>query len=386
MEIDSRLILCTCSFLISLIVAVEFFTAGRRITWRSLPTGKPSRPGLLTVIIPARNEEADLARALDSVLAQADVKLEAIVVNDHSSDRTGEVADSMARSFPQLRVLHDPLLPPGWLGKCNAMQQAAAMARGDVLLFTDADIIHDPRCFTIALAELERRELDFLSLFPRMEFVSTWENIILPALVSGLALFATSRIEDPQSNDALAAGAFLMIRSQAFRAIGGFEPIKGKMLDDVELARLVKRSRRRVGFYAAPQLLSVRLYKSNRHAFWGMTKNVLEGLNGRLWLAPIVILLPILVFWVPIYCMFAGLVEGNVLLASTAASTYVIQYAMPWIGRTIFQFHPGKALLFPLCAVAVIACMGKALYLYVVRGAVEWRGRTVRVRGGAAGG
>ena len=86
------------------------------------------------------------------------------------------------------------------------------------------------------------------------------------------------------------------------------------MLDDVALAKLFKRNGRRVGFRPAPDLLSVRLYKSNRHAFWGMTKNILEGLGGRFWLAPAVILLPVFVFWTPLYCAVAGAIEGNPLL------------------------------------------------------------------------
>ena len=114
------------------------------------------------------------------MLDQQDVDLEIIVVNDHSSDRTGAIADGLAVADPRLRVIHNPELPPGWLGKCNAMQQAAAVATGEMILFTDADIVHSPRCFVTALAEMERRELDFLSLFPLMECVSFWENAILP--------------------------------------------------------------------------------------------------------------------------------------------------------------------------------------------------------------
>jgi chlorobactene glucosyltransferase len=335
----------------------------------------------LSVIIPARNEEQDLAKALQSVLQQQEVELEVIVVNDHSSDRTGAIADDLERSESRLKVLHNPALPPGWLGKCNAMQHAASLASADVLLFTDADIMHHPRCFVTALAEMEQRNLDFLSLFPRMQFVSLCENIILPTLIGGMTLYATPGIEDPDSPDALAAGAFLMVRTRVFRDLGGFEAIKHQMLDDLELAKLIKRHGYRVGFHAAPEFLSVRLYKDNRHAFWGMTKNVLEGLNGRFWLAPAVMLLPVLVYWTPLFCAAAGAWEGDFLLVSVAAATYALQYATIWPGRRLFQFHPAKALLFPLVVIPVIVCMVRALYLYLFQGAVEWRGRTVAVRG-----
>jgi glycosyltransferase involved in cell wall biosynthesis len=379
--IDPRWILCLAAALISVVVLVQFLAAKKRITAHFEHAGEADRRVRLSVIIPARDEERDLSESLRSVLAQADVELEVIVVNDHSRDQTGAIAESVARSDSRVKVLHDPELLPGWLGKCNAMQQAAARASGEMLLFTDADIIHKPRCFATALAEMERHQLDFLSLFPRMQFISLSENIILPALIGGIALLATRGIEDPESSDALAAGAFLMLRSRVFRALGGFEPIKNEMLDDVALAKLIKRNSYRVGFRIAPDLLSVRLYKDNRHAFWGMTKNILVGLNGRYWLAPAVILLPVLVFWAPLYCAVAGAVGGEPVLVAAAAGTYALQLAMIWSARRVFEFHPGKALLFPLVVIPVACCMVRALYLYVLHGAVEWRGRTVRVRG-----
>jgi chlorobactene glucosyltransferase len=377
---DTLFILCAFAALITVVVALGFHGAIKRYAWRSPPKANPRSPVRLSVIIPARNEEQDLAAALESVLRQEDVELEVIVVNDHSSDRTGAIADRAARADPRVKVVHDPELGPGWLGKCNAMQKGVALSSGNMLLFMDADITHDRRCFITALAEMEARQLDFLSLFPRMRCVCVWENAIWPALVAGVALFATPGIEDPNSSDALAAGAFLMANAAQFQTMGGFESIKHEMLDDVALARLFKKNGRRVGFRLAPDFLSVRLYKSNHHAFWGMTKNILEGLGGRLWLAPAVILLPAFVFWTPVVCIASGAVEGNLPLAAAGAGTYAIQYALIWSGRKLFQFRPIKALLFPLVAIPTFCCLSRALYLYTLRGAVEWRGRTIRIR------
>ncbi len=379
--IDSRLILCIFSALISLVVAVQFLAAFRRAAWRSPPIAGPDRNVRVAVIIPARNEQSDIAQTLQSVLKQEDVDLEVVVVNDHSTDQTGAIADRAADADWRVNVLHDPDLSPGWLGKCNAMQKGAALCSCDVLLFMDADITHHRRCFVTALAEMQRHELDLLSLFPRMRCISLWENAILPSLIGGVAMFATPEIENPDSADALAAGAFLMVNARVFHALGGFETIKHEMLDDVALAKLFKRNGRRVGFRLAPDFLSVRLYKSNHHAFWGMTKNILEGLGGRFWLAPAVILLPIFVFWTPPYCALAGAFEGDLLLVAVAAGTYALQYASIWFARRLFEIQPAKALFFPLVAIPVFCCMARALYLYTMHGAVEWRGRKIRVRG-----
>ena len=121
---------------------------------------------------------------------------------------SGAIADRVADADPRVKVIHDPALSPGWLGKCNAMQKGMSMSSADVLLFMDADIEHHPRCFITALAEMERLELDFLSLFPRIRCISLWENAILPSLIGAIALFATPAIEDSESPDALAAGTF----------------------------------------------------------------------------------------------------------------------------------------------------------------------------------
>jgi chlorobactene glucosyltransferase len=361
-------------------VLANFLAVLRRMAWNPPALVLSGRGPSLSVIIPARDEEQDLRCSLESVLSQAGVELEVIVVNDHSRDRTGAIADAVASADPRVKVIHDPELPPGWLGKCNAMQQAAARATGELLLFSDADILHQPGCLQTALTELERERLDFLSFFPRMEFVSLWENIVLPAMVAGLAELVRPGIHDPQSPEAMGAGAFLLVRSAVFRTVGGFEPIKHEIADDVSLARLVKRHGFRVAFHAGPRLIHVRLFKGNRHAFWGMTKNILLAFEGRLWLAPMYLVLPLFVDWMPVYGAIAGLVESNIALFAAATFTYALQYALLWSSRDLFSFHRGKALFFPLVVVPLICCMLRALYLHFCRGAVHWRGRTIRVR------
>ncbi|AGA25421.1 glycosyltransferase [Singulisphaera acidiphila] len=374
------LFLCLVSSFLSIVVGVQFAAALRRISWN--PPGEGSiHEAKLSVILPARNEEEDIASAVQSVLNQVGVDIEVVVVNDHSSDRTGAIVDSLATTDTRLKIMHNPALPPGWLGKSNAMQQAAALASGDYLVFTDADVLHDPRSMATALAEMERSRLDFFSLFPRIHCLSVWENVLAPVFVGGMVQYATTGIEVGNSRDAVAAGAFMMVRSEAFRAVGGFESIRGEMFDDVSLARLLKASGYRLGFRAAPQLLQVRLFKGNRHAFWGMTKNILEVLGGRLWLAPFVMLLPVFVFWTPLVAGAVGVIQGNGLLVAVAVATYLVQYSLLWLGRSLFSFHPAKVLFFPLVAIVVASCLIRALYYQTFKGAVRWRGRTVQVRG-----
>jgi hypothetical protein len=152
------------------------------------------------------------------------------------------------------------------------------------------------------------------------------------------------------------------------------------MFDDVALARLVKGRDCRVGFYAAPGLLQVRLFKGNRDAFWGTTKNILAGLRGRFWLAPLVMLLPVLVFWSPWLTAIVGAATGNPFLLVAGLVAYGVQYATLLSAREVFSFHFGKSLFFPLVAVVVLCCFTRAWYYYAVHGSILWRDRAVRVR------
>lgn len=373
--------LCLSAALVSALILWRFAGALGRLRWRSRPRGTAASRAKLSVIVPARNEEQDLAAGLQSILHQAGVELEVIVVNDHSSDRTRAIAEAVAATDRRIAVIHDPILLPGWLGKANAMQHGTDRATGDYLLFTDADVRHAPGCFDAALAEMKRHRLDFFSLFPRMQCVSFWENVNLPIYIGGLAQLVGPSIADDRSPDAVAAGALLLVRSEVFRAAGGFEPLRTEMFDDVAMARLVKRQGGQVGFRAAPDLLQVRMFKGNCDAFWGTTKNILAGLRGQVWLAPLVMLLPVLVFGSPIISFLVGMAAGEPLLVLAGLTTYAVQYGILLLGRELFAFHRGKALFFPLVAVVVFCCFLRALYYYVVRGSVLWRDRAVRVRG-----
>jgi len=171
----------------------------------------------------------------------------------------------------------------GWLGKSNAMQHGVARESGDYLLFTDADILHAPNCFATVLHEMQRNSYDFISLFPRCYNESLWENVNIPIYFFGVAkLLATPGLEDPDSDQAVGTGALMLVKTQVFRDIGGFEAIRGEMFDDVALARLLKRKRYRVGYRFAPECVHVRLFKSNRDAFWGNTKNILSAVEGAM--------------------------------------------------------------------------------------------------------
>ena len=229
----------------------------------------------ISVIIPARNEERDIENTIRSVLNQPGVNVEVLVVNDHSDDSTGEIVNRVAAEDPRVRALHDPPMRDGWLGKANAMQYAASFATGDYIVFTDADITHNPGGFAAALTEMRDNGHALLSLMPLFRWESIWENAAAPMFQLAMTNYLSGAIHDPQSDDAIAVSAFIMVDADVYRAVNGHEAVRTEMLDDVMLARHFKRSGYPVAWRVAPQCLSVRMYDGARAVFYGCIKNCL---------------------------------------------------------------------------------------------------------------
>lgn len=375
------LALCGLAAAMWLLLLNRFGAAVKRVGTLEPAAAEPNPVPRISVVIPARNEEQDLEAGLRSVLAQQGVELEVIVVNDHSTDQTGALADRVAAADRRVQVLHDPPLEPGWLGKANAMQQGAARATGEYLLFTDADIVHGPRCFASVAQLLRERAADLASAVPRLLVRTFWENVIVPMYVAGFAQYGSAAIDDPASPDAIASGGLLLIKKDVFDALGGMAEVRGEMFDDVGLARLLKRHGKRVVFRIGAPLLQVQAFKTNRQAFWGTTKNVIMIGNGKPALALAAVALAALMLWTPWLAAIVGVLGAQPLLIGVGLATYLLQYTLLWRGgRGLMQARPGALLFFPLVVVVVACCTLCAIYYHSVKGAVLWRGRAIRVR------
>ena len=372
-------VLCLLSAALSTAVIVLSLVTLKRIGEPAACDEASSTESTISVVVPARNEEAGIRRAILSLFGQKGVRLEIIVVNDHSTDKTRDIVDEIAASDSRVRVVHDPPLRPGWFGKCNAMEHGARLATGPYLALCDADVVHAPHCFLTGLGEMKRDGLDFISYGPLIVCESFWENVLLPPLApAGTLALAGFGANDPSSRDADATGAFILMKREVFLGIGGFDLVKTEMLDDVMLARLVKSRGYRVRYRLATRLLQVRLFKGNREAFWGLTKNVLATFDN-LWVALPGVFLPVLVYWVPLAGAVAGVWKGNWLLAAAGCGTYLVGVAMLVVARRLCRFQWRKALFFPLVVLPLVCSGLRALYYRMVKGAVAWRGRAIAI-------
>jgi len=237
---------------------------------------------VVSVIVPARNEELCLGNCLQSLVAQASVACEIIVVDDHSTDRTREIA----ASFKSVRVIEAGPLPEGWTGKNNAVITGAREARGEWLLFTDADTVHLPASLAGALKEAQENGAELLSYSPEQIAVTFWEMATLPVVFAELARqYSPSKVSDPASSVAAANGQYILIRRDTYDAVGGHAAVAGNILEDVALARVVKSSGRRIRFRYAADAVRTRMYRNYGQLRDGWTKNLALLFPNPGWLA-----------------------------------------------------------------------------------------------------
>jgi hypothetical protein len=244
-----------------------------RVTYREKEGGKPhgERSPKVSIIVPARDEEASLSACLESLVAQSGVAFEIILVDDHSTDHTADIA----RSFPTVKVITADELPANWGGKSNALWSGVRHAQWEWLLFTDADTIHLPGSLARALDEAHEHGVVMLSYSPRQEVVGFWEQALMPVVFAELAATYRPRdVCDPNSPAAAANGQYLLITREAYEAVGGHAAIAGSLLEDVELARAVKRSGRRLRFRFGGDAVRTRMYRDFPQMFEGWTKNL----------------------------------------------------------------------------------------------------------------
>jgi chlorobactene glucosyltransferase len=334
----------------------------------------------LSVVLPARNEAANLAACVGSLLSSAYPVFEIVIVDDSSTDGTGDIARELARARPdRIRFVAGEPLPEGWVGKSWACWQGYGTARGEVLVFTDADTRHGPALLGHAVAALQVGDTALVTGFPRQVMRGFWERLILPHVFTAIELryHDVSRLNRNQNpRDAVANGQLMVFRRAAYEAIGGHRAIRGEIVEDVRLAQHLVASGHRMFAAWAQDLIETRMYRSFREILEGWTKNLARGSRHSVdpWLRP---LLPWLIaafqlaFWVAPTVALAASFAGFALPRSWAVAAAAASLLF-WVVRHLhFGAPPRYALLFPL---------GAALTAYLfLRSA--WRGENVKWRG-----
>lgn len=216
----------------------------------------------VSLIVAGKDEQSNIETCVRSLLSQDYPNFDVIACNDRSDDRTGEILDRLAAEDSRLRVIHVRELPPGWKGKNHAVHLASQIATGEYLFFTDADCrLTSPRTISVAMQELTSRGVGLLSILPNLAMKGFWENTIQPAC-SGVMMiwFEPNKVNHPAKKHAYANGAFLLMRRDAYDAVGGHEAIRDALQEDMTLARRVKRAGLGLAVVRSVGLYDVRMY------------------------------------------------------------------------------------------------------------------------------
>ena len=348
--------------------------------FRAPPAAGPRRPRV-SILIPARDEAANIRAALDAALAQEGAEIEAVVLDDGSTDGTEAAVRAAMGRDPRVRLIRGADLPAGWNGKQHACHQLAREARHPVLLYVDADVRLEPDAVARMEGYMARRGLDLVSGFPRQITLTLAEKVAIPqilVLLLGYLPFPFARLSDAPGF-AAGCGQLMMVRASAYRAAGGHAAFRDRMHDGLNLPRNVRAAGGRTDILDATPIASCRMYDTWSDIWSGFTKNATEGMAKPVALPVWTVLLGG-GHLLPLLTLLAGLTVGSDRVAAVSAiaiaAVLVARLALAWKVRQSLV----SVLLHPVGVAVTLAIQWSAL-LSARRGErATWRGRTYDVR------
>lgn len=349
----------------------------------------PNLRGRVSVIIPARNEEANIARAVRSLAAQQGIR-EILVVDDQSQDRTADILERLKGEVPGLRTIRIQSLPQGWIGKTYALATAARLTTGEWLLFTDADTEHLPGSLAALLERAENEHADLLSVSPGQQTPTWWERSVIPLVCAHLArLYRFEEVSDAGSPLAAANGQYVLIRRPAYERAGGHEALRGEILEDVELARRVKAGGSRLVFLAGAAWVRTRMYRTFPEMWRGWTKNLylLYGRNfGRMLRTFAEILLLDLAppFGFLTLCLLVAGGRGSAATGLGMVGCFLVAVSRQWsysqaLSRLGFDPHLANYQILGVGLFGLLLL--NSARAYRLKGSVQWKGRDYSTTG-----
>ncbi|MCI4322971.1 MAG: glycosyltransferase [Thermoplasmata archaeon] len=343
-----------------------------------IPSPDPLAPQpKVSIVIAARNEAIDLPGCLDSLLAQDYANFEIIVVDGGSTDGTREVARSKG---PRVRVLEEPPLPSGWVGKSWACQAGAEAATGEWILFTDADVRHDPTALRVTVAYALREKADLVTLAPRVETLSFWEEVVMPFSVQMvLTHFRAPQMNRPRPTTALANGQYWLTSRVAYEKIGGHASVKDVIVEDVAIARQYRDAGMTLRIAWAPDLIVTRMYRDRLEMWEGLLKTA----HGVEFSAPRqfgLLLGLIAFFWLPLAVLPLGLLSGSLPVIAVGAFLWFALFGKHVAFAVAIQCRGQYGLLYPLAVGFFAALIATSLYRGLRRQPLTWKGRSYAMR------
>ena len=350
------------------------------------PTPPPAEAPLISVCIPARNEERNIRLCVESMLVQDYPNFEIIVLDDRSTDATPEILRQLAARDDVLKITHGSDLPAGWAGKPHALFQASAAARGQWLCFVDADTFLAPEALSSCYAKAIETKADMFTIMTFQILGSFWEKVVMPIVMTALSVgFSPRKVNDPKSKDAIANGQFILIKRPVYDAIGGHESVKDQIVEDKAIAEQVKRNGYRLIVADGSAVAQTRMYTSLPEMWEGWTKNIYLGLSDQPSLLLLGVfgafLLLVTALVLPLWPLFGILwySQGGGWLALTVIAKSLTLWALVIYARARVASGMGisawYALTLPLGAAVFAAMMFTSAWRVLSGKGVAWKGR-----------
>lgn len=358
----------TCALLIIILTALSnalFFP-------RLKPAIHSTNSLSVSVLIPARNESAVIGQTLSNLLQQDYSPLEIIVLDDHSTDKTSELALEVGAGDSRLRVINGEVLPQGWLGKNWACHQLAQAASGEILIFTDADVIWNPGALSVLITLMEREQADLLTVWPTQNTQGWGERLVVPlialAILGYLPILAVHYT--PWSAFSAANGQCLVFRRAAYEHIGGHASVRDKIVEDVTLAKRVKSQGLRLRMADGSGLITCRMYQDWPSVRDGFAKNILAGHGDSVLLLGISTIFHWLIFIFPWLWLLLGGGFWALLLI-------MLGVGVRMLSAVVTRQRIYDALLLPLSVILMTVIAGESVYWRWRYGGPRWKGRTI---------
>jgi len=338
---------------------------------RQVACDEPLQWPSVAIIFAAKDEQREIEEAVRSMLKVDYPNLKYTAVNDRSTDQTGDILNRLAEEDERLNVVHVEELPDGWLGKNNALHQAAVVTDTDYLLFTDADVSFDAECVKRAIGYTESHGVDHLTMFPKVPMPGLMLNAFVVFFFKTFVLYYQAwRVSDRNSKAFLGIGAFNLVRNNAFREVGGFLRIRMEVVDDLWLGKLLKQGGFRQQVLIARDDISVPWYGSVREMIVGLDKNTYAGVNYNplLWMT-MILGIGLGFFW-PFAAIFFYEGPLQILFAWICG---VLMVSSGWMAIRM-KITPCIAVCVPFIVAIFIFTIMRAGIIFYIRGGIKWRG------------
>lgn len=340
-----------------------------------IATGGDDALPLVSVLIPARDEQENIEACVRSLLALNYPNFEVIVLDDGSTDDTYAILRRLRDQDPRLRVLVGAELPEGWYGKPHACWQMANAAKGEFLLLTDADCVFAPDAILLALGAMQRSRADVVSLVPDLLAEGFWERLLIPVQYFIIFAFLPTPLIRATSHPWFAAanGAFLFLRRDTYFALDGHRAVRQSLAEDVKFAQHVKRSGRTLWYGDGTRVYAVRMYHGLAEIWAGFTKNLFAAFSGNAPLLCFTLLVLLNVFVLPPFFALWGFWHARAWFGLPLATYLSLAAVRLGLTARFKRDSPAFCLLNPLAWAVVIAIAVHSMWR--ARRGTAWKGR-----------